>query len=194
VDDYRETCGEVFRRLDLYSAPLAPARLLAAAPGGLPALAGAWGVRVAGQPLPVVPDSAPLLPAILSMERSAVVRACLMRPEGVADPDRLLAVVPATDPVSRGAVLCRAGRHEEAARLLVNYKGPPFALLYLALAEHGRHRPAEAKKALEEAVRWLDGDGGVLESKVTNAGRLRWDWRLETELLRREVQALLEGK
>jgi hypothetical protein len=53
---------------------------------------------------------------------------------------------------------------------------------------------AEAKKALEEAVRWLDAPGGVLDSDITNAGRLVWDWRLETELLRREVQSRLDGK
>ena len=47
-----------------------------------------------------------------------MVRPAVVRPGAVADPARLLAFTTQADPVTRGAALCRAGRHDEAAQLL----------------------------------------------------------------------------
>jgi hypothetical protein len=120
-----------------------------------------------------------------------VVRPAVVRPDTVADPARLLAFSTQADPVTRGAALCRAGRHEEAAQVL----GPAeegAGLLYLALAEHGRGRPAAAQDALRRAVRWLEAPSRDDPGR-TNYARLPWDERLEMDLLRRETEALLEG-
>jgi hypothetical protein len=118
-------------------------------------------------------------------------RTALVRPDAVADPARLLAYTTQADPVTRGAALCRAGRHDAAAKLL----GPVqegAGLLYLALAEHGRGRPAAAKEALQRAVRWLEAPSRD-DPERTNHARLPWDGRLEVDLLRQEIEALLKG-
>jgi hypothetical protein len=61
--------------------------------------------------------------------------------------------------------------------------------LYLALAEHGRGRPAAAQEALHRAVRWLLEAPSRDDPGRTNYARLPWDERLEMDLLRREVEA-----
>jgi hypothetical protein len=74
----------------------------------------------------------------------------LLRTDRLADPDRLLKLVRPGDDVTRAAILTRAGKYEEAAALLAPHT-EPAALLYLALAEHGRGRDAAARQALERA-------------------------------------------
>jgi hypothetical protein len=91
--------------------------------------------------------------------------------------------------VPRGAGPGRAGRHDAAAKLLGPVQEAP-GLLYLALAEHGRGRPAAAKQALQRAVRWLEAPSQD-DPERTNHARIPWDERLEVDLLRREVEALL---
>ena len=120
-----------------------------------------------------------------------MVRPAVVRPDAVADPARLLAFTTQADPVTRGAALCRAGRHDAAAHLL----GPVpegAGLLYLALAEHGRGRPAAAKEARQRAVRWLEAPSRDNPER-TNHARLPWDERLEVDLLRREAETLLKS-
>ena len=115
----------------------------------------------------------------------------VIRPDAFADPARLLAFTTQADPVTRGAALCRAGRHDAAAQVL----GPAeegAGLLYLALAEQGRGGPAAAQTALQRAVRWLEAPSRDDPGR-TNYARLPWDERLEVDLLRREAEALLQG-
>jgi hypothetical protein len=76
------------------------------------------------------------------------------------------------------AVLTRSGRHEEAAGLLAR-RTEPAALLYLALAEHGRGRDPEARQALERA-------------RASDTERLPWEERAEAAALRAEAEALLK--
>ena len=67
----------------------------------------------------------------------------------------------------------------------------PRALLFRALAEHARGHRAEAKQALEQAVKWLEAPSQA-NPKKTNAAALPWDERLEADLLRREAESLLK--
>jgi hypothetical protein len=64
--------------------------------------------------------------------------------------------------------------------------------LYLALTEHRRGRPDAAKEALQRAVRWLEAPS-LNDPERTNYAVLRWGGRLEVDLLRREVETLLQG-
>jgi hypothetical protein len=199
---YRETCGRLLvlgqRTLEASVAAL----LLNPAPGN--ALGAALVLRTWQDseqypvPLPPLgrPDAALVLRAWQNafprrwQEQRQVVRPAVVRPDAVADPARLLAFTTQADPVTRGAALCRAGRHDEAARLL----GPvqeAAGLLYLALAEHGRGRTAAAQDALRRAVGWL-GAPSQDDQERSNHARLPWEERLEVDLLRREAQALLQ--
>jgi hypothetical protein len=179
-DAYREVCGRLPDFLQpTPEAPLA-AYLLQPVPGH------AWGRALALRAWQVS--------RLRRWQELRWVRAAVVRPDGVPDPARLLAFTTGADSVTRGAALCRAGRHDEAAKLLGPAQGPaqgPAGLLFLALAEHGRGRPAAAKQALERAVRWLEAPNGY-DPERTNYARLPWDERLEVDLLRREAQALLQ--
>jgi hypothetical protein len=63
-------------------------------------------------------------------------------------------------------------------------------LLWLALAEHGRGRPEDGRKALEQATALLDPPSPDDGTK-TRAARLPWEERVETEVLRAEAEGLL---
>jgi hypothetical protein len=107
-------------------------------------------------------------------DRASLARVCLLRP----DPPllaRLEAVVGEAGPVARGALLCRSGRYQEAAKLLAGQKGA-VAQFYLCLAEHGGGRPVEAERARRQALR--------------PRKRPSEEEFLEADLLRREAEAL----
>jgi hypothetical protein len=163
LDAYRGSCTELLALYEPAVGAGGVARMIAAAPAGWPP---AMAVGLMSPPAGDV---------------SRVVRVCLLRPRAPADAERLLRLVPAHDAVTRGAVLCRAGKHDLAAALL---RGRPeaLALLYLALAECGRDRRPEAQKALDRVVGWLPQPGGLL---------LPWEDRLELELLIQEIRAVL---
>jgi hypothetical protein len=126
-------------------------------------------------------------------DKAAVARACVLLPDAVAEPARLLALLPErADALTRGAVLCRAGRHEQALQLL-GQGDEPAALLYRALAEHGRGKPEAARAALAQAEQWLKApDRG--DPEQTNAAGLTWQQRVEVDLLCHEAQAALAAK
>jgi hypothetical protein len=119
-----------------------------------------------------------------------VARVCLLCLEGASDPADLLPLVEAGDPFLRGAALCRAGRYDQALRVLPQsqYIG---ATLYRALAEHGCGRRPAARQLLAEAVRWLDAPSQA-NPRQTNRDRLSWPLRVEVGLLQREVEAALK--
>jgi dipeptidyl aminopeptidase/acylaminoacyl peptidase len=178
TDAYRETCGRLLGFLQPTPEVPFATFLLDPAPGN------AWGAALV---LKAWQDAIPRR----RQEQRQVARPAVVRPDAIADPARLLAFTTQADPVTRGAALCCAGRHDAAAQLL----GPvqeASGLLYLALAEHGRGRPASAQEALQRAVRWLEAPSRD-DPWRTNYARLPWDERLEVDLLRREAQALLEG-
>ncbi len=159
---HRRTCAELLVALHPYADVLAALRPLAAVPGG---------INGVGSSL-VLPPPAPV------GERSALVRACLLCPDTVPDPARLLPVLPPADPVARGAALFRAGKHAEAAQLLSGLV-EPAGQFYLALAEQGRGRTAEARQALKRAR-------GLVATRA-----IPWEQLAEIERLRTEVEAAL---
>jgi WD40 repeat protein len=164
LGDARTACADLLRRLEAGPEARAVAGPLAAAPGGWPAALGAA--------------------ALPALERAALLRAGLLRGGRVAAAERLLALLPPGDALGRAAVLTRAGRYAEAVALLAG-RNEPAALLYLALAEHGRGRDAAARQALQQASRALDAPGAAARP---------WPERAEAAALRAEAEALLGGR
>jgi hypothetical protein len=109
--------------------------------------------------------------------RPAVARTVALGP-GAVPAEQLLRLAEGAEAVTRALLLHRAGRHDDAVKLLAGQSGPR-ALLVRALAEQARGRPAEAAQTLAQAA------------GAATAG-LPWDERLERDLLRREAEALLK--
>jgi WD40 repeat protein/tRNA A-37 threonylcarbamoyl transferase component Bud32 len=121
--------------------------------------------------------------------RPLVARACALGP-GAVGADRLLALAKFTDPLIQVLLLYHGGKPEEALKRIAG-QTEPRALLVRALADHACGRTAEAKKAYQQAARWLD-DGSKGAPKVTNLAALPWEARLEAEVLRREAEQCLK--
>jgi WD40 repeat protein len=157
---YRQSCAALLEQLDKgLAGERAGLGLLALPPsGGLAAL----------PPLAV----AVRLPDEL---RPAVARVVALAP-GTVPAARVLPLAEGADPVTRALLLHRAGKHDDALKLLADQPGVR-ALLVRALAEQACGRPAEAARALDQAA-------------GTAAAPLSWDERLERDLLRREAEAL----
>jgi WD40 repeat protein/serine/threonine protein kinase len=127
-----------------------------------------------------------------SYSQAEILRLCMLRPGTVADPAALLAFLQPHQNLERGAVLCRAGKHADAARLLAehNKKRNPdrdwaLAELYLAIAEQAQGHTEEATRALEKAAKWIDSPNGKAQ---------RWDTRVELQTLRHEAETLLHDE
>jgi hypothetical protein len=121
-------------------------------------------------------------------EESGAFRACLVAGPGPIDLAMLGSLAAEGDTLTRGAMLCRAGRHDEAVRVL-RQSPDVVARFYQALAEHGRGQPTAARTVLAEAKHWLKRyDRG---RGATHAALLPWDIRLEIELLGAELERLL---
>jgi tetratricopeptide (TPR) repeat protein len=174
-DRYRQGCDELLRRFGQPPQTVA-VTLLGAAPGD------AWGAAARAR---LLKDTL----TQLASSRAGVFRTCTWRP-GFPDPERLLPFA-LTDPLLRGAVLCRAGRHDEALQALAG-RSDGVSLLWRALAEQGRGQPDAARKALMQAEQWLKAPSRD-DPKQTNAEQLPWDQRLECDVLRKEVEALLQS-
>jgi tetratricopeptide (TPR) repeat protein len=174
AEAYRQTCDRLLRQA---------ARPPAAALGGL-------GLAAApGDPLGVAvwAAAAPKVQAARVNDRSAAAWVCGLRPDAVSDPTRLLPLAENQNPLLRGIVLCRAGRHDEAVKVLAPLNAA-VPRLFLALAHSGGGRRDEARKALDDAVRLWDRSGPAPQL----AGSRPWQPRFEMELLRREVEAALD--
>jgi WD40 repeat protein/tetratricopeptide (TPR) repeat protein len=191
VDAYRTTCAELLRRCGR------PRDLLQA---GVPFSAGPPNA-LAGLAVPAVSAS---WQWPQSAYQDQMVRVCLLDRDTVADPAALLRLARANE--IRGAVLCRAGRHAQAAELLTGRKGPVYpsadwalGQLFLALARQAQGRTAEAQRCLKEAVEWMDArrpsqPGVASGPPKSNADALPWDQRLTLRLLRREAEAALAAR
>jgi hypothetical protein len=120
--------------------------------------------------------------------RAQCARLCAMRPGGVAEPAVPLSWA-ANHPTVRGALLCRAGRYDEAVQALSD-RPDVTAVLYRALAEHGRGRDDAARTALQDAERRI-GASSEDNAQQNSRARKAWDERLELDLLHEEVTRVL---
>jgi hypothetical protein len=127
-----------------------------------------------------------------AIERASFLRAALLCTNHVDNPDHLLALVAPSDTLTRAAILIRAKKFDTAGQELSG-KSDVEALLYLALAEHGRGNPAAARQALDLAKRWLDAPVAV-GAKQSNGDRLSWPVRASVARLRAEAETLPGGK
>jgi WD40 repeat protein/serine/threonine protein kinase/tetratricopeptide (TPR) repeat protein len=96
-----------------------------------------------------------------------------------------------------GAALCRAGRLEEAVRRLSEAvrasggDGTYADWLFLAMAHQRLGHGEEARRWLDQAVRWMDRADW---SRPTDVGvSPTWPERLEAQILRREAEAMVKG-
>jgi tetratricopeptide (TPR) repeat protein len=129
-------------------------------------------------------------------DRSAIAWICVVAPEGFVDPPRILELAEGAIASSgagagvlrtHGAALFRADKYDEAAKRLEEALAAqpefPSAWLFLAMTEHARGRPDEAKNWLEKAAHWIAQE--QLDKKKT------WGQRVYLDVLLREAQGAL---
>jgi WD40 repeat protein len=119
-------------------------------------------------------------PRTLSWRSAALAHVCLLGPGDAGVARRLLPLLAASDPLTRGAALCRAGCYPAAVAELSRSE-TAVAWLYRALAEHGRGRDREARAAVARAG-----------AKAGERHRL-WAERLEEDFLWKEVRTSIGG-
>jgi putative DNA primase/helicase len=117
---------------------------------------------------------------LLAARRSAA-RAAVLRLDAVPDPARLL-VWAGGDPVARGAVLCRAGRHAEAVQALAGAVGKKVGI-----------RPKRQDDWLVVPNLWgaVIGRPGIMKSPAIGQP-YKFLYRLQSEAQRRHEQELRE--
>ena len=101
---------------------------------------------------------------------------------------------------TRGAALYRAGRYDAAVQCFESaartYRPRAWDWCFLAMAHHRLGRPAEARRCLDEAARWIE-QADRHEGDDLIGTRPAWgDWheRPVYLLLLREAEALLNGE
>jgi eukaryotic-like serine/threonine-protein kinase len=162
-DEYRKTCAALIDQLDhgLDHDRLALELLPLSSPDGIAAL-------------PPLALSARLKDVL----RPQLARVIALGPHSLPA-EQLLPLAEGVDVVTRALILHRAGKHEDAVKLLADQTSPR-AHLVRALAEHARGRSIEAAQALTQAA-------GI------PAADLPWDERLELELLKRDAERLIKS-
>jgi tetratricopeptide (TPR) repeat protein len=132
--------------------------------------------------------------------------ACTLAPNALADYEPCLAALTKALTAkpgeyqylnTLGALLCRAGRAEEAARRLQESiqahgaGGTAWDWLFLALAQHGLGQATAARQTLERARAWIaKAEQGQIEDRYCPMP-LSWQSALELRLLRQEVEDCL---
>jgi WD40 repeat protein len=117
----------------------------------------------------------------------AAARCAVVLADGIEDIKRLKPFLELDDRVTRAAVLHRSGEPKEAAEALKD-TNDEVGLLFLALAEHRRGRPAEARKALDRLRQSLLS---AAADPLAPTPPLPWQKRLEVNLLLQEAEASL---
>jgi hypothetical protein len=124
---------------------------------------------------------------VTEWDRLVTVRAGVLMSDGLPEPLAWLPAVPEADVVTRGALLCRAGKYADAVEVLSRAREPQ-AWLFRALAEHGRGDDAAARAAWKEAIaekeRVMPADPAALP--------MPWEWQAEFAVLQREAEGLLK--
>jgi WD40 repeat protein/tetratricopeptide (TPR) repeat protein len=137
----------------------------------------------------------------------AVTQTCALAPDAVTDLNRVVQLAEKARAstgnsyilATLGGVLYRAGHFKEAAAKLtesmemVSSQGDrERAWLYQALVEHRLGRRNEAKQALDRAVQGFEKISKAKAKEAEEDNRDFWAQRLEWQILRREVEALLQ--
>jgi len=95
---------------------------------------------------------------------------------------------------TRGAVLYRAGRFDDAVEQLEeavadHWKGgTAWDWFFLAMAHHEIGNTSDAQEWLDKAIEWMDDDSDEDQPE------LGWDQQLELEMLRREAESLIRTR
>jgi WD40 repeat protein len=176
ADAFRRTCRQMQQRFRV-PGPIPQAVF---ALGSMPSHPTGAAVTAALLGHPAAPAGAGLF------DRQQTVRASVLRPGTLADPESWLPLLPPDEKLLRGAILCRAGKHADAVKELQPLK-EPIACLFRALAEHGRGNKDAARQALDEAGKQLPPEKIDLYQQTP----LPWQQRVESDVLRREVEALM---
>jgi WD40 repeat protein/tetratricopeptide (TPR) repeat protein len=120
---------------------------------------------------------------------------CTTGPDVPVDWQRLVRLTAQSTDDLKGAVLCRAGRHDEAARLLTPLRNTHtsqglLVTLYLALAENSRGSTAKAKELLSDSVR---GWEALAKNRASFPPEPHtWLERVQIEQLRQELEVRLK--
>jgi WD40 repeat protein len=177
VEAQRRTCEQMRQRFRVPGEVAQAGFALAAPPQPF------GGINVALLRHPGLPPGAGL------HDRLVTVRTAVLRPGALPEPESWLPLLPREEKLLRGAVLCRAGKHAEALKELEGLQDP-VAVLFRALAEHGRGNKDAARRALDEALKQLPPEKIDLVEQTPP----RWEQRVEGDALRREVETLLAAK
>jgi tetratricopeptide (TPR) repeat protein len=121
-------------------------------------------------------------------EPFAAARCAVVLADAIEDARRLKPFLSLDDPVTRGAVLFRSGRPEEAVQAL-KHTDDEVGLLFLALAECARGKRAEARRALHQVRQSLIGAAAA--DPLAPTPGMAWQKRLEVSLLLQEAEASL---
>jgi WD40 repeat protein/tetratricopeptide (TPR) repeat protein len=139
---------------------------------------------------------------------NSVAWACVLSPDAVTDltePVRVAEKALASDPKNAnylntlGVALYRARRYDAAVqRLNESIKASGGSGLYvdwlfLAMAHHRLGHKDEARKWLDKAVQWIE-QANRAQGKGSAGSAQHWTQRLQAPLLRREAEALLQGR
>jgi WD40 repeat protein/tetratricopeptide (TPR) repeat protein/tRNA A-37 threonylcarbamoyl transferase component Bud32 len=135
-------------------------------------------------------------------------RACTVGPDAGVDPARVVKLAekgvqagPQFQPYlnTLGAALYRAGRYEEAIRRLDEALNAPaqggtaWASLFLALAHHRLGHADEARRWRDRALREVELATAVKPGNADADNRPTWNQRIELEIVRHELEMLLNG-
>ena len=113
------------------------------------------------------------------------IRAAVLQPKVLTNPEQWLARLPKEDRLLRGAILCRAGKHADAVAELADVR-EPVGLLFRALAEHGRGDKAACRTALAAAKKLIPPDKIDLIEQTP----LPWLELVEMRALLKELEGL----
>jgi tetratricopeptide (TPR) repeat protein len=139
---------------------------------------------------------------------NTVAWACALDPQGGPDVRRAvrlaeLAVKAAPKDMNSlgtlAAAYYRAGRFDAARERLEEVlrrggnESPAYDWLFLAMTEWRRGHAEAARKWLDQAAAWIDGQAKKPAAAAGTPGYLDWGRRVELQLLRREAETLLKG-
>jgi WD40 repeat protein/serine/threonine protein kinase len=175
VDAYRRTCQQMQQRFAVPGEARQAAFMLASPPGF-------------GRAASRLAIREPAFGCGL-FEWQHTIRAAVLQPKVLTNPEQWLARLPKEDRLLRGAILCRAGNHADAVAELAEVRDP-VGLLFRALAEHSRGNTDACRTALAAAKKLIPPDKIDLIEQTP----LPWLELVECSVLVKELETLLSSK